>query len=88
VISSTRGPSSATSRSTPPRTIADVARYSLDPKKRKELYTEATRMVHDEKPWLELFQEVVIYGVSKRMTFKPRSDYRLIVSEMTVGAAR
>jgi hypothetical protein len=45
-------------------------------------------MVHDEKPWLELFQEVVIYGVSKRMTFKPRSDYRLIVSEMTVGAAR
>ncbi len=68
--------------------LMEQGRYSLDPKKRKELYTEATRMVHDEKPWLELFQEVVIYGVSKRMTFKPRSDYRLIVSEMTVGAAR
>jgi hypothetical protein len=41
--------------------------------------------MHDEKPWLELFQEVVIYGVSKRMTFKPRADYRLIVSEMSVA---
>jgi peptide/nickel transport system substrate-binding protein len=64
--------------------LMEQARYSLDQKKRKELYTEATRIMHDEKPWLELFQEVVIYGVSKRMTFKPRADYRLIVSEMTV----
>lgn len=39
--------------------------------------------MHDEKPWVELFQEVVIYGVSKRVTFKPRTDYRLIVSETT-----
>jgi len=44
----------------------EQARYSLDPKKRKERYVEATRITHDEKPWLELFQEVVIYGVSKR----------------------
>jgi peptide/nickel transport system substrate-binding protein len=68
--------------------LMEQARYSLDTRKRKEIYTEATRIVHDEKPWLELFQEVVIYGVSKRMTFRPRSDYRLIVSEMAVGAAR
>ena len=65
--------------------LMEQARYSLDQKKRKELYTEATRIMHEEKPWLELFQEVVIYGVSKRMSFKPRSDYRLIVSEMTVA---
>jgi hypothetical protein len=39
--------------------------------------------VHDEKPWLELFQEVVIYGVSPRVSFKPRADYRLIAAEMT-----
>ena len=65
--------------------VMEQARYSLDQKKRKELYTEATRIMHEEKPWLELFQEVVIYGVSKRMSFKPRADYRLIVSEMTVA---
>ena len=64
--------------------LMEGARYTLDAKKRKEMYTEATRIVHEEKPWLELFQEVVLYGVSKRMSFKPRSDYRLIVSEMTV----
>jgi ABC-type transport system substrate-binding protein len=60
----------------------ETARYSLDQKKRKDFYVEATRVVHDEKPWLELFQESVIYGVSKRVTFKPRADFRLIVAEM------
>jgi peptide/nickel transport system substrate-binding protein len=63
--------------------IMEQARYSLDQKKRKELYTEATRIVHEEKPWIELFQEVVIYGVSKRVNFKPRADFRLIAAEMT-----
>jgi peptide/nickel transport system substrate-binding protein len=62
--------------------IMEQARYSLDQKKRKDLYTEATRIVHEEKPWIELFQEVVIYGVSKRVSFKPRADYRLIAAEM------
>jgi len=65
--------------------LMEQARFSLDPKKRKELYAEATRIVHDEKPWVELFQEVVIYGVSPRVALKPRADYRLIVSEMAPG---
>jgi hypothetical protein len=65
--------------------LMEGARYSLDARKRKELYADATRIIHDEKPWLELFQEVVIYGVSKRTSFKPRPDYRLLVSEMTVA---
>ncbi|HSL50495.1 MAG TPA: hypothetical protein VK878_15610 [Candidatus Deferrimicrobiaceae bacterium] len=38
-----------------------------------------------EKPWLELFQEVVVYGTNRRLTFRPRADYRLIVSEMSLG---
>jgi peptide/nickel transport system substrate-binding protein len=65
--------------------LMEQARFTLDQKKRKELYTEATRIIHEEKPWLELFQEVVIYGVSPRVAFKPRADYRLIVAEMTAG---
>jgi peptide/nickel transport system substrate-binding protein len=63
--------------------IMEEARHTLDPKRRKELYTEATRILHEEKPWLELFQEVVIYGVSKRVSFTPRAGYRLIAAEMT-----
>src|SRR5207245_1486586 len=65
--------------------LMEQARYTLDQRKRKELYTEATKIIHEEKPWLELFQEVVIYGVSKRESFKPRPDYRLIVSQMTLA---
>ncbi len=63
--------------------VMEQARTSLDQPKRKALYTEATQILHEEKPYLELFQEVLVYGVSKRVTVKPRPDYRMIVSEMT-----
>ncbi|HEX6775752.1 MAG TPA: ABC transporter substrate-binding protein [Methylomirabilota bacterium] len=65
--------------------LMEQARYTLDPKKRKALYTEATAIFHDEKPSVELFQEVVVYGTSRRVSFKPRADFRLIVSEMTLA---
>jgi ABC-type transport system substrate-binding protein len=63
----------------------EQARYTLDPKKRKELYAEATQIIHDEKPWLELFQEIIVYGTTKRVSVRPRPDFRLIVSEMTLA---
>jgi peptide/nickel transport system substrate-binding protein len=65
--------------------VMEQARYTLDPKKRKALYVEATQLFDDEKPWLELFQEVIVYGTSKRVTFRPRPDFRLSVSEMTIA---
>lgn len=65
--------------------LMEEARHTLDAKKRKVLYTEATQIIHDEKPWLELFQEVILYGATKRVSFKPRADYRLILSEMTLA---
>jgi peptide/nickel transport system substrate-binding protein len=65
--------------------LMEAARYTLDSAKRKQLYAEATRIIHEEKPWLELFQEVVVYGTSQRVGFKPRADYRLIVAEMTAS---
>jgi peptide/nickel transport system substrate-binding protein len=65
--------------------LMEAGRYSLDPKKRRDIYAEATRIVHEEKPWLELFQEVIIYGASKRVAFRPRPDYRLLATEMIVS---
>jgi peptide/nickel transport system substrate-binding protein len=65
--------------------LMEQARYTLDQKKRKALYTEATAIFQDEKPSVELFQEIVVYGVSQRVSFKPRADFRLIVSEMTLA---
>ena len=32
-----------------------------------------------------LYTEIVVYGVSRRVSFKPRADYRLIVSEMSLA---
>ena len=64
--------------------LMEQGRYALDPRTRREAYREATRILHEDKPWLELFQEVVIYGVSKRVSFKPRADYRLLAAEMTL----
>jgi len=66
--------------------LMEQARYTLDAKKRKAYYVEATEIIDDEKPWLELFQEVVVYGTSKRVTFRPRPDFRLIVAEMSLSA--
>jgi peptide/nickel transport system substrate-binding protein len=65
--------------------LMEQARYTLDQTKRKQLYAEAIQIIYDEKPYLELFQEVVIYGVSPRVSFKPRADYRLIAAEMTLA---
>ena len=65
--------------------LMEEARYTLDAKKRKELYAEALQLRDEEKPALELFQELVVYGTSKRVSFKPRPDFRLIIAEMTVA---
>ena len=29
---------------------------------------ETTRLIHEEKSWLEMFQEVVIYGVGTKVS--------------------
>jgi len=65
--------------------LMEQARTTLDQERRKQLYAEATQIIHDDKPWLELFQEEIVYGSTKRVDFKPRADYRLIVSEMTAS---
>jgi peptide/nickel transport system substrate-binding protein len=65
--------------------LMEAARYTLDPARRKQLYADATQLFHDEVPWIQLFQEVVVYGTSKRVSFTVRPDYRLIVAEMSLA---
>ena len=64
--------------------LMEQARHTLDTSKRRTYYVEATQIINDEKPWLELFQEVAVYGASRRVTFRPRPDFRLIVAEMSL----
>ncbi len=62
--------------------LVDAARYELDPVKRKALYAKALRIVHDDAPWLFLFQYEDLYATSKRLQWQPRSDEAIYCTEM------
>ncbi|HTD37875.1 MAG TPA: ABC transporter substrate-binding protein, partial [Candidatus Limnocylindrales bacterium] len=62
--------------------LVDAARYELDPGKRKALYAKALRIIHDDAPWLFLFQYEDLYATSKRLQWQPRPDEAIYVTEM------
>ncbi len=62
--------------------LVDQARYELDAGKRKALYAKAMRIVHDDAPWLFLFQYEDLYATSKRLQWQPRPDEAIYCTEM------
>jgi peptide/nickel transport system substrate-binding protein len=62
--------------------LVDAARYELDPAKRKALYARALRIIHDDAPWLFLFQYEDLYATSKRLQWQPRPDEAIYLTEM------
>jgi peptide/nickel transport system substrate-binding protein len=62
--------------------LMEEARYTLDEKRRLELYHRAGQMMHDDPPWIYLMQEPAIYGVSNKWSFKPRAETRLNVTSV------
>ena len=62
--------------------LVDAARYEVDTAKRKALYAKAMRIIHDEAPWLFLFQYEDLYATSKRLQWQPRPDEAIYVTEM------
>ncbi|OSP54903.1 ABC transporter substrate-binding protein [Pseudoruegeria sp. SK021] len=64
--------------------MIDAARVETDVDKRKALYDEAQQLGHDLNFTVPLFNLEDIYGMSERMDWQPRTDAKLIVSEMTV----
>ncbi len=64
--------------------LVDDARYELDAAKRKALYARALRVIHDDAPWLFLFQYEDLYGTTKRLQWNPRPDEAIYVTEMRV----
>jgi peptide/nickel transport system substrate-binding protein len=49
----------------------------LDPKARAEGYAELQRLVHDEAPWVFLWQQHDLYGVAQRVDWAPRADEKM-----------
>ncbi len=55
--------------------LLDESRNTLDQNKRLQLYVQASRLAHDEAPWLFLFHGMDIYGVNRAvMDWSPTSD--------------
>ena len=53
----------------------------VDPKKRLEAWAEIQQMVHDEVPWVFLWQQHDLYGVANWLEWTPRADERVWMYE-------
>jgi peptide/nickel transport system substrate-binding protein len=53
------------------------AQTLLDPKARAEAYAELQRLLHDEAPWVFLWQQHDLYGVTQSVEWTPRADEKV-----------
>jgi peptide/nickel transport system substrate-binding protein len=64
--------------------LVDEAQTAVDPKRRLELYARAQRMMLDDGAVLPLYQQMDIYGVSKRVNFQALSSEQLVGAWMSL----
>jgi peptide/nickel transport system substrate-binding protein len=62
--------------------LTDQARYELNPAKRRALYARVLQIVHDDAPWLFLFQYEDLYATTKRLHWQARPDEAIYCTEM------
>jgi peptide/nickel transport system substrate-binding protein len=65
--------------------LADQARGELNVAKRKALYKQIATILHEDAPWIVLFEYEDLYGTSKRLHFQPRGDEAIRAYEMSVS---
>ncbi len=58
--------------------LLDEAATTVDPKARQALYSKALQIFLDDAPALPLYQQMDIYGVSKRVKFQALSSEQLV----------
>jgi peptide/nickel transport system substrate-binding protein len=58
------------------------ARYETDPKQRQAIYDKALAIIHEEAPWLFLFEYEDLYASSKRLVWEARGDELIYCDEM------
>ncbi len=64
--------------------MVDEAQIIMDPKKRLELYHRINRLWIEDAAAMPLYQQLDLYGVTKRLAWKARGDERLKGFEMAV----
>jgi len=60
------------------------ARYETDPKKRQAVYDKALTIIHDEAPWLFMFQYEDLYATTKRLAWEARGDETIFCDERSL----
>jgi ABC-type transport system substrate-binding protein len=55
----------------------DEAKQSVDPKRRLELFHRINRIVVDDAAAMPLYQQIDLYGVTKRLVWRARGDERI-----------
>ena len=60
------------------------AQRTMDATRRLELYQRINRLWVETAAAVPLYQQLDLYGASKRITWKARSDERIKATEMTI----
>jgi peptide/nickel transport system substrate-binding protein len=58
----------------------------VDPKARAAAYAELQKLVHDEAPWVFLWQQHDLYGVAQTVEWTPRADEKVWMYDAKVVA--
>ena len=62
------------------------AQTLLEPKARAEAYADLQKVVHDEAPWVFLWQQHDIYGVASAIEWSPRADEKVWMYDAKIVA--
>jgi peptide/nickel transport system substrate-binding protein len=63
--------------------LMETARYTMDLNVRRDLYHQAATILHDDPPWLYLWQEFFLYGVGCQVGFKARVDTMILPASVS-----
>src|SRR5438874_379457 len=64
--------------------LVDAAQKEMDEKKRLALYHQINKLWIEDAAAAPLYQQLDLYGASKRISWKARSDERIKATEMTI----
>lgn len=65
--------------------LLDRARSTLNTDEREALYEQALQILRDDEPGVPLWQQMAIYGLSRRLQWQPRPDQELFLVEASLS---
>jgi peptide/nickel transport system substrate-binding protein len=68
-----------------PETDSEIAaaRLVTNPAKREAAYAKILQTIHEQAPWIFLFEYQDLYGINKRVNFQPRADEGIVCKDIS-----